>query len=465
MSFADSLLKQLATGDSIHDYQHASKIFVSNNYRLAPKQSFLFYVKIVINQDVGSGFRQVNDSDIVLIGATAKTANLPKFSIENKTYNAYNRPNIVQSKLKYEPVTIKFHDDSSGLVRAFWYDYLSYYYRDTDYADAIYAGVHKYEPRQREGWGYNLKPDAVAPTVNTYNTPTNFIRSISIYSMSQKTYSEYQLINPIITQFQHGEHDMSNGSGTMEHTMTFNYETLHYRKGNVTDNTMHEMLLLYDQAASPLTAAGGGTRSFLGPGGFFASMNDIGQDLADGNFASAALIAARSASNFNKVDLGQLAAVEGTQALTNIINGAANPFAAVTAPTGLSTTVLSSYLATAAVVGTTNGGAQQGVDNTTTPVGGTKSSATYVGQGLDSTNTALVTSGGTAISNPTNTIPTTEAPAFPPVPGTVQYGVGGVGVFVPVIPLANANTTSASTTTSNGVPVGSTVQTMNSSIS
>ena len=452
MAFVDSFLKQLATGDSIHDWQHASKIFVSDSYRLAPKYGFLFFVKILIS-DQGSTYSQTQTSDVVLIGATAKSANLPKYTFETKTHNAYNRPNIVQGKLKYEPITLKFHDDSAGLVRAFWYDYLSYYYRDTDYAEEVYRSPHKYQSRQRDGWGYNVKPDRLAPGV--YNSPANYnyIKSISIFSMSQKTYAEYQLINPIISSFQHGEHNMSEGGSTLENTMTLQYETVHYKKGYVTENTLGEMFARYDRSSSPLTALGGGTRSLFGPGGFVSALGEIGQNLADGNFLAAALAATRANENFKNVDIGDLAKTEALQAITNMVQDASNPFSGISVPAGISAVALA-----AAYQQSQASNNQQGPSSTSNKPAG---SSTPTGQSnlVDTTpsQNTQASSNGSTVSQPTNTIPTTPVASFPPV----DYGVGGTGSYNNPYVVPAANTTANTTTSNSSGAVGSTLTTIN----
>ena len=45
-------LKPIASGATTYPYDHATRLFVSDNYRLAPKQTFLYYV--CINVDTGT---------------------------------------------------------------------------------------------------------------------------------------------------------------------------------------------------------------------------------------------------------------------------------------------------------------------------------------------------------------------------------------------------------------------------
>ena len=47
-------LKPLTPGTYTHPYQHATKLFLADNFRLTPKQSFLYYVVININNNLGN---------------------------------------------------------------------------------------------------------------------------------------------------------------------------------------------------------------------------------------------------------------------------------------------------------------------------------------------------------------------------------------------------------------------------
>ena len=119
---------------------HGKKIFIDSNYRLSPKYGFLFYVEFDFNPLITNISNQAAQE----MGMIVKSASLPKFTMDTKVHNAYNRVNIVQNKIKYEPVNIVFHDDQSDNIRNFWYDYYSFFFRDPDYADSTYGAIHKY---------------------------------------------------------------------------------------------------------------------------------------------------------------------------------------------------------------------------------------------------------------------------------------------------------------------------------
>jgi hypothetical protein len=319
MNIFDNFFPQLGRGDTIKDYQHASRLFVDNNYALSPKYSWLFHVFFDLNPTLARIDRDKN----LEAGMLVKGVDLPKFTVNTKTLNNYNRPNIVQNKINYDSINITFHDDQSNVVRKLWFDYYNYYYRDTDAGydgnsggiNPIYQAPNKYTLGQRDrlnNFGYSPR---------TSSLTTQYIQSIRIYSLHQKKFSEYTLINPTITAFTHGGHDVSTQGG-LESSMTISYETVLYASGYVSVNTVKGFAdLHYDKGPSPLSVAGGGTKSILGPGGFLAAADEITQDGRAGNFGSAAFKLLRSSQNLKNVDFKGLAAQELLTAGKDIIGG------------------------------------------------------------------------------------------------------------------------------------------------
>ena len=123
------LLQSIAPQQNIKDYKHATRTFVDSLYRLSPKLNNLFHVFMDVNTAM-SGIDQISQIET---GLMANSVQLPKFTIQNKTYNAYNRKTIQQERVNYDPVSITFHDDSADVVRKFWQGYFTHYYRDSDY--------------------------------------------------------------------------------------------------------------------------------------------------------------------------------------------------------------------------------------------------------------------------------------------------------------------------------------------
>ena len=316
MGIFDGFLKQLATGDQIRDFRHASRLYVDNNYALSPKYDWLYHVYFDLNPTL----TKVARDQVLEAGMLVKSVDLPKFSIDTKTFNNYNRPEVVQTKVKYDTIQITFHDDQSDVVRGFWFDYFNHYYRDMDasYEDSSgtvhpsYHAKNQYRLGQRDiynNFGYTPRSDS---GVNG----AQYIQAIRIYSLHQKKFSEYTLVNPMIAQFSHGNHNASS-NGSLEHSMTIAYTTMLYASGYVTQNTVKGFAdLHYDKAPSPLTAAGGGTNSFLGPGGIVSALDGFVQNPVKGAFGLF-----RNFEKNKNVDLKGLAEAELLTAGMDILNG------------------------------------------------------------------------------------------------------------------------------------------------
>jgi len=366
----------------IFDYAHAHQLFVADNYKLAPKYNFLYYVKFDRDPMVSN----IGDnSALIETGQLVNSVALPKFTIDSKTLNAYNRTNLVQTKIKYDPVQITFHDDGNNTVLDFWRDYYDYYYRDGDYKDpfgdsstANYQQKHKYNFNNSaplNTWGYTLRNKA---------QEVHYLKNIRIYSLNRGTFTEYILVNPMITSFQHGQHTASE-NGIMSHTMTVSYESVLYYWGTITEATVPGMLdLHYDRRPSPLTPNGLGSSGFggfsrprvfgargvFGNGGILDTTDQIIGDLGSGNLGGALIKGFKGYQNNKGANLKDLAAMEAKRALLKGILTGTNPFSGVNIP------VISNL---ARGVG---GAVQDGADWTATKFGITQASQNRAGSAI-----------------------------------------------------------------------------------
>jgi len=230
----------------LKDYAHASRLFVGDQYRLVPKLGFLFHLFIDVNPAVKLAGGPNAKYEI---GMMVKKADLPKFSVETKTVNAYNRSSIVQTKMKYETITITFNDDSADVVRNFWTSYFKHYYRDADYQltqDPYTGKTQKYNGNQTVT-DFGFTPNSAEP----------FLKSIRLYSLHQKKFSEYILVNPIIKSFRHGSHAQGE-SEPMTHEMIIEYETVLYGAGTTSAGTPSGFATLhYDKSTSGIKSQTG----------------------------------------------------------------------------------------------------------------------------------------------------------------------------------------------------------------
>lgn len=320
MSFAGSLgtvLRGLnGTSDTVRDYTHASRTFVSDNYALLPKTKRWWHIYFELTPEAKALYEQIQKEtkpsgnhryslatddvtqDTYFLSVLAKTVKLPGIKMDTKKHNHYNKQIISINKINYDDITVEFHDDASGYVRAFWDAYYLYHIQDSRYRDyGKVAGQGL--PVPPETWGY----DSVASAnilnsltlygnpaldnhhygLDTVNTDTGgtgingyldrvspFLRSIKIYHFNRPSgtgaekdfphYTEYTLVNPVITSWDQDTLDYSSGDPAVN-SMGISYETILYATGKLdSDNAEvaswnQVQKTWYDNSKSPLPNA------------------------------------------------------------------------------------------------------------------------------------------------------------------------------------------------------------------
>jgi hypothetical protein len=364
--FIQNLL-QGATGtffgsDFLRDYTHASKTFRTNAYQYSPKFKFLFHVYFDINPQAYNQNVNTNTN----FGLAVKTAKLPGYTFDTAQLNQYNRKRIIQTKIKYDPVSITFHDDNGtasgtptagGAIRSLWKAYYNYYYADGRNPQVIFGGARgginpnlgsaggsggtaqttsgatynsrtQYEPSISgdTNWGYigdtNIPSDSGGQKIP-------FFKNITIFGFNQHNYVAYTLINPIITQFGHDTYSYAEGSGTMENQMTLDYETVAYNEGAISGKSPSDIVTgfgtqqNYDRTLSPI-ARPGSNQTILGQGGLVDGANGVLSNLADRNFLGAAMAAGTTYNTFKNANLKQIVKGEVTAGILNAVQQTPN---------------------------------------------------------------------------------------------------------------------------------------------
>jgi hypothetical protein len=282
----DMLTGFLAPKGNMADFQHASRLYVDNGMRLAPKTKFLYYAVFNINPNVLDGSGGFQDQNRLEINYLVKKMDLPKYSFELEQLNQYNRKTSSYKKITYEPVNITFHDDNQGVSNSLWALYYGYYIADRmnsqePYGDtypAAYQGT-AYLSKESAPFRYGLDNDSFEP----------FFHSIELFTLSKQRFFSYMLCNPKITSWQHDSLDQSDGAGVLENTMGLAYDAVIYNAGYTTfDDPSGFTLLHYDNTPSPLGGGGGAlvgglealfgdvysANAFAGPGSYLSNIRN-----------------------------------------------------------------------------------------------------------------------------------------------------------------------------------------------
>lgn len=212
----DSIGKQLGF---VRDFTHASKSYLSDGgYTNAPKFGFHFHVNIRFNTQFANRSGVNNPA---LLSVLVKSIDLPKFNIDTEVLNKYNKKEVIQKKINYEPVTMIMHDDRAGTVKDFWVAYNQYYYADANQTEQAYSKEDTYNNRI-DNTRYGLD------NPNQNLKKERFIVAVEIYSFGDHRAFKYTLINPIISSFDFANHDYSDGAKVMEANIRFEYENVKY---------------------------------------------------------------------------------------------------------------------------------------------------------------------------------------------------------------------------------------------
>jgi len=208
------VLSSLLGGGVVRDYAHAANTFRPNSFANAGKYKFLFHVYFNVNTSANASV------DTRVLSYLVKRVELPKFNLELRELNQYNRKQLNQVRIKYNPISLTFQDDNASQIRELWRSYYNYYYSDGRYSANTYNFKDKYKStRLARSWGLDS------------GSTVDFFTSIDIYSLWAGRAVKVTLINPMINSFSHDTHDYSEGTSLMENTMQITYTTVKYENG------------------------------------------------------------------------------------------------------------------------------------------------------------------------------------------------------------------------------------------
>lgn len=325
--------------DYLRDYRHASKIFRSDSYANAPKFKYLFHTYFNINAEAYPEAPQQN------IGILVKDVKLPSYTLDTAIKNQYNRKRIVQTKINYDPVQVTFHDDNMNTINKMWYAYYTYYYKDAAKPNVMFAGNRGAATQQNDvsnstqltmaeynerdiytddlgvtnDWGYVGEGLGADPSKKI-----PFFQNITVFGFNQHNFTAYTFINPIIQNFAHDTYSYAEGSGIMQNTMTFAYETVVYNEGALDGNNPGDIVTgfgdpaNYDLTDSPINKPGA-RGTILGQGGLVDAAGGFVESLQSGDILGAIKTAGTAYNTFKNVDLKSTLKEELKADLINVV--------------------------------------------------------------------------------------------------------------------------------------------------
>ena len=267
------------------DYRHASRLYLDDNFKLMPKQKFLFHVVFDIDNNIP--IRPYTNNEKLELNMLVKSADLPKYNMNLEEKQQYNKKTYVGTKISYEPCNITFHDDHADTVNAFWKAYYEYNIVDSLTVNPSVNGFNTKD---------NMYDDA--PNVTQFGRDGSqkrrnpFLKNIQIFALHKQRFTAFTLVNPVIGSWSHDNLDQADGQGIMANTMQIFYETVLYGAGKVEKGTDPRgfATIHYDLEPSPLSVLGGGTTSIFGPGGIVDGIGSVISDIQNNNFSVATIL-------------------------------------------------------------------------------------------------------------------------------------------------------------------------------
>ena len=274
------------------DYRHASRLYLDDNFKLLPKQKFLYHV--VFNTDETLFVDGFNPNERYQLNMLVKNCELPRYGMNLEEKIQYNKKMYTGTRIQYEPVNITFHDDHADTVNAFWKKYYEYHI-----ADSVAMNSDLQISNTKDDY-YDFGDKRITNKFGM-DTPSQrkkpYLKGIEIFVLHKQRFTSMTLVNPVIGSFAHDTLDQADGTGVMSNAMQVFYETVIYKSGIVNKNNIPGFATInYDNEPSPLTVLGGGTNSIFGPGGVVDGVGSVIRNVQSGNILGAIL----SASNMLK---------------------------------------------------------------------------------------------------------------------------------------------------------------------
>ena len=283
------------------DYRHANRLFTDDDFKLLPKQKFLFYCVIRTNE--GVSMENFTEAERMHLNMLCKTVELPRFGMNVEEKIQYNKKVYPMTRIQYEPVNITFHDDHADTVTAFWKKYYEHYIADA-------RGMTQENMSQLTKDSYFDGPDKAQTGTTKWGLDTAvqrrkpYLENIEIFMFHRQRFTSMLLINPVIGSFNHDTLDVADGAGVMASTMQVLYESVIYSSGTIRESGKKIVgftELHYDHEPSPLSVLGGGTNSIFGPGGVIDGVGSVIRNIGNRNILGAILSASNTYNNAKKI--------------------------------------------------------------------------------------------------------------------------------------------------------------------
>lgn len=190
-----------------------------------PRQRFMFYATFTPGNGIPYGLRDFSSYTQGFAFQISKV-DRPKFNLDVKTLNQYNRKRLVYTGIEYDNITITFHDTVDDRVLRVWRDYYQWFFGDgrskgqgTTVPQAWNGPVITKDMPLNNGWGF------CPPNTDPYKT--NFFDTLDVYTFYGKKYTQMRMYNPKIVNIEFEQMD-TESSALATATMTIRHEGVEF---------------------------------------------------------------------------------------------------------------------------------------------------------------------------------------------------------------------------------------------
>jgi hypothetical protein len=194
--------------------------------RYAPKHKFMFILQFTLKNEYNAWDEYLNQMAFVV-----KNTGRPNINVEHEEVNMYNFWTRVPKRTVYEPITMRFHDDSKNFGHSFFAAYLeaiSPIARLGGYEnDSAVMNYQYLENIGLNGSGRATNSSASVGALEGNNTA--IIDELKVFHLFDygRFMSVYNYKNPKILSMNLDDLDMSEGSTANEIEIQFAYDALH----------------------------------------------------------------------------------------------------------------------------------------------------------------------------------------------------------------------------------------------
>ncbi len=197
----------------------ASEVYSLDGQTVARAKN-LFYVRFRRPDTAQTGSEWQNN-----LGFIVKSIDRPSVTPTVEELNQYNKKRLVTTGFKVQPMRMTLYDTVDNIAMRMWDEYARYYYGDFNQEDESSYRYDMTTPNKMidngSGFGYVPRPE------DDLNSQF-FFDALEVYQVFGGQFTQFDLINPRISQFDPDELDYSiNDPATI--SITLSYESIKYR--------------------------------------------------------------------------------------------------------------------------------------------------------------------------------------------------------------------------------------------